>query len=503
MGGQTFFGAGIAIAAVLGAAAQGCTALAGYDGIDFENGSGSSATSGGESSGGTDPACVPSDTSAPVSNACGLFVSAATGHDDSGDGTREKPFATLGKALTKGATIYACADGSAALVETLAVDDKVTIFGGLDCKHGWGYVAGSKTLWTAAADEVPLRVNDRAIVRLRDMAIGAANATRPGGSSIVVIAAVDATVDLLRCDLAAGDARAGESPAAPDGPGKKGASGGAGNAGCLGAVAATLPGIGGQLVCGDDDVSGGAGGTGLTGSSGADGNDGNPAPGAESDGRGGKRQNGTACAAGMAGAKGADGKAGAGAKAVGTISAEGYSGRTGDDGGAGKPGQGGGGGGGARECVNDKAGPSGGGGGSGGCGGAAGKGGQAGGSSIGIVSLKAKLSLSEVKIRAGHGGKGGAGGWGQPGGAGASGGGPGGGDAEAVACAGGAGGDGGKGGRGGGGQGGHSLGIAHHGPAPAVEGAVIEVGTGAAGGDGDGASGTGVTGVAKEVQEIQ
>ena len=102
-----------------------------------------------------------------------------------------------------------------------------------------------------------------------------------------------------------------------------------------------------------------------------------------------------------------------------------YGGVAGQPGQPGTPGQGGGGGGGAMSgtfCGSpaspvDGPGASGGGGGAGGCGGLGGGGGKAGGSSIAIVSLGTKLTLTGVTLTVGTAGKGGSGTLGQGGGA--------------------------------------------------------------------------------------
>ena len=89
--------------------------------------------------------------------------------------------------------------------------------------------------------------------------------------------------------------------------------------------------------------------------------------------------------------------------------------------------------------------------------------GKAGGSSLAIVSLGAKLTLTEVTLTTGKGGDGGKGASGQTGGAsglGSIGGAAGVGGGKA-GCKGGDGGAGGNGGPGGGGRGGHSIGIAY------------------------------------------
>ena len=483
----------------LGAFGYSCTAILGYDDVVFE-GDGESAGAGASTSGSNplDTACYPAEGKEAVSDGCGVFVSAKLGDDSGGDGSKAKPFRTLAKALQRGDVLYTCT--GAPFDEALTVDADVMFFGGLDCENGWEYVPGTKTVWTAPAGLSPLRVAESARARARDLRIAARDAKSPGGSSIAILAAPKSTLDLARCEVVAGDGRDGAMPSGTPAKGAAGVEGGKGSVGCLDAAPATVPGFGGQHVCGLLDVSGGSGGPGLLGNTGADGSDGSPAVAGLTAGDGGKRQDLTDCTAGFSGAHGEQGAAGAGANGLGAISAEGFAGSAGADGDDGKPGQGGGGGGGATKCNNGKAGPSGGGGGSGACGGEGGRGGGAGGASIGIVSDQATLALSDVNIRTGDGGRGGAGTAGGPGGDGAPGGPPGAGDNKAKACAGGKGGDGGKGGRDGGGRGGHSIGIAHRGALGTLLSVEIQVGSGGDGGKGEGLAGDGAAGISKEAQ---
>ncbi len=451
--------------------------------------------------------CIPNQTGDAIEDACGVFVSASKGSDSNSGTTKTQPVATLKKAiaLAKGKPIYACADGQKAFHDAITLDGDAQIFGGLDCAS-WKYVAGTKTTWTAAADDVPLHVTANGSAVLADVVIEAANATKEGGSSIAIVAEASANVDLSRCEVRAGEGMVGLTPEAPMGSGLKGESGVNGKDGCT-SVDDLTGGKGGALVCDGTDVSGGPGGNGIAATSGGDGNNGQPEDG--TNGLRGLAQKETPaadCTNGGDGAVGLPGDPGAGATGNGSLSSTGFTGESGKDGATpGKPGQGGGGGGGAKRCAmpmppNNYAGPSAGGGGSGGCGGAVGKGGGAGGASIAIVSLGANLLLADVTITTKAGGKGGDGGPGQTGGDGGLGGMPGSnnGDVSSVACAGGNGGKGGPGGRGGGGRGGPSIGIAYTGDAPDMKGATITAGKAGEGGVGDGASGAGLAGVAEK-----
>lgn len=478
-----------------------------------DGGTGGSAATGG--TGGTTTStssvpveCIPNGTSKAVDDSCGIFVSSA-GSDDTGEGTQAKPFATITKALTKGESIYVCTDAAKPYEEAVSIEKAgVYLFGALDCET-WIYDAAKKTPLTAKSGEVPLKLGGEGTLRVEDFAITAQDAPALGAaeydvgrSSIAVVAEAGSSLDMARCDVASGKGGDGAPGEPPDGMGMAGPDGEDGTGDCDADVEAGAN--GGQNVCGGTDVSGGFGGNGTKLVNGAPGTDGQPSG---QLGEGGLGQpTAISCAQGgdgevgaTGGTEGSPGK-GAASGVPGTLSATGVLGPRGAAGSPGNPGQGGGGGGGARACANGKAGPSGGGGGAGGCGGAGGKGGYAGGASIGVLSLGATLMFESVTINAGVGGIGGPGGFGQDGGPGGAGGKPGAGDAMATACSGGQGGPGTKGGRGGGGLGGHSIGIAHTGAAPVIEGAAVTPGTAGPGGMGDGADGPGAEGVSVQVQ---
>lgn len=505
----------LATALLLSAATTGCFDILNDTNV-FPDGTGGGAGTGG--TGGTGGAttttssvpveCVPKGTSKAVDDSCGIFVSPA-GSDDTGEGTQAKPFATIMKALTKGESIYVCADAAKPYEEAVSIEKAgVYLFGALDCET-WIYGPAKKTPLTAKSGEVPLKIAGTGTLRIEDFAITAQDAPALGAaeyaagkSSIAVVAEAGSSLDMARCDVASGKGGDGAPGEPPEGPATTGPDGEDGTGDCdsdQGEFGAN----GGQNMCGGTDISGGFGGNGTKTASGAAASDGQPAG---ATGKGGLGQTAAiTCDTGGNGANGAlglpgDPGKGATSDVPGTLSATGVVGPSGVAGAAGQPAQGGGGGGGARVCANGKAGPSGGGGGAGGCGGAGGNGGHAGGASIGILSLGASLLFDTVAITTAAGGIGGAGATGQDGGPGGAGGTPGAGDANAIACPGGKGGTGGKGGRGGGGLGGHSIGIAHSGDALITEGAVVTPGTAGPGGMGDGADGPGAAGVAVQVQ---
>jgi hypothetical protein len=462
---------------------------------------------GGGSDGGTPAGCIPSENDQAVADTCGVFVSISG--DDGAHGTQKEPVKSLAKAIelavAAGKPIYACAEEFDTAVQ---VPDGVTIFGGLDCADGWAYV-GEKTKTTIAGgpDEIALvLLGGKETTRLEDMRVVAADATVAGGSSIAALAD-GATVELARCELAAGAGMAGENgetpsepvgPADPNDPAIKGA---AGAAACMGTGSGNPGGFGAVNALCNTSV-GGDGGKGLE-SFGDVGGNGQPlpSPNPNNKGLGGAGDTGSGCEPGVQGANGATGVAGTGAMELGTIGASGYAGPIGGDGSPGSLAQGGGGGGGAKGKLNCN-GASGGGGGAGGCAGGGGTGGKAGGSSIALISLDANLTYKDVVLRTAAGGKGGDGGDGQAGGAGGAGG-PGGlGMNTLNACRGGDGGQGGFGGKGCGGRGGHSLGIAYTGAEPLTDGATADLGAPGLGGVGADVAGQGADGVRATTQKF-
>jgi hypothetical protein len=472
----------------------------------------SASASGSGSDGGPDPACVPSQNASGVSDNCGVFVSSSAG-DDGNEGSKEKPVATLKAAIelaqAAGKPVYACAEELAGGVEVPA---GVEIYGGLDCKAGWAHVgATTKTTIAGGADEIAVRFLGGAMTtRLEDVKVSAADAMAPGGSSVAVIAE-EITVELTRCEIAAGagkDGAKGETPTDPVGPSDPNDAaikGAPGAAACMGLPSGNPGGAGAiNLLC--NTSRGGDGGKG-TEASGDDGIDGKPLPDPNPDGAGlgGTGQMASGCKPGEQGANGAIGTSGTGATEIGSIDATGYVGAASTDGAPGSPAQGGGGGGGAKGKVACN-GASGGGGGAGGCGGGGGRAGKPGGSSIALISLNANLLYEDVVLRTVTGGNGGFGGDGQTGGKGGNGGDGGFGAPDPGgtpdACNGGKGGQGGSGGKGGGGRGGHSIGIAYKGEAPSTDGATMETGDAGLGGLGVDAAGNGANGVKADTYEF-
>lgn len=474
------------------------------------------------------PGCTDSPSSNPevIRTECAFFVGGMNAKD-SNTGGESDPFASLAAAVnaakSQKARVYLCGTVN----ERVDIPAGVSIFGGFDCTGAeWTYDAalrGSIAPPAPAADapfQSSIRIMGDKTTNIEDINIVAANANVDGGSSIAVI--VDkATVNFTRSDLTAGNGQPGTHGESPmDDMALNGITGDSGANLCD--AGATNPG-GAETVksCVDGTMSvGGKGGDGglvdvvnmnkeLAGGNGADGV---PALGAGAKGLGEPETGNWTCATignGQAGEPGSLGSHGIGAQGNGSISATGYVPVDGTAGGFGTPGQGGGGGGGAKGKSNvcggsTRAGASGGSGGSGGCGGKGGGGGTGGGASIALISLDARVTLTDCAIVARDGGGGGAGGTGQKGGSGAGGGSGGdkGGGGSVDACTGGLGGDGGNGGHGGGGTGGPALGIAFTGAAPTVAGSSSIAkgagGSGGPGGDNSSASNQGSNGASQD-----
>lgn len=410
-----------------------------------------------------------------LDDALGVFVSSSKGDDSANNGTKLKPYATVGKALEEAkkagkGRVYLCAEAYEGAVKA---ETGVSMFGGLDCADlsAWKPTTKHAKVKAKSGELAALRVEaGTANVWIGEVDFEGADAVEAGGSSFGAYVE-NAGVKLERLTIVAGKGKAGAAPAAmPD----KAADGTQGNNGSP-AVCSNPPSsqLGGAEVssCGGVTV-GGMGGTSAS-ASGLAGGTGSPAYASSSpphDGHGGAGAvvNFSPCTPGHDGASGPDGQGGKGGKAFGSVVNGAYTPSDGNAGTAGLPGQGGGGGGasaGAPGCI----GASGGGGGSGGCGGKAGAGGKGGGASIALVVLQSSdaVVLSNVMLEAsdaGDGADGQAGGNGGGGGASGNGGAPA--TGVAHACAGGWGGAGGRGGGGGGGGGGSSIALLYSGKDP-------------------------------------
>ncbi|WP_437327469.1 hypothetical protein [Sorangium sp. So ce381] len=441
----------------------------------------------GHGGGGTNPACEPDPTedASTVTDECAVFAS--TNAAPGGDGTKEKPYASLAEAVANahGKRVLACTSG--AFAESVTIEAGVEVIGGFDCDAGWTWSEAARSAIEGPPDQIALTLGEGANgAKVRSFAVRAASATKAGGSSIGV-AVADIEAELVQVEVTASDGMAGADGKMPIERPYTGASGSTNTASfaCIMDVS-VYGGDPGVTICEDGETRGGQGGLGgipgMDDDNGRPGQAGTPLPDPilpDSPGLGGMGQTEMSeCEQGRPGRDGASDTHGAAGRAT-TLALTGIAGGDGAPGITGKKGQGGGGGGGAKAgyyCGNPRSpveasGASGGGGGAGGCGGKGGGGGQAGGSSIGILSLGTKLVLTEVTVAAGKAGNGGKGGLGRPGASGGSGGTAG--DAGPLGgsgCNGGRGGTGGRGGLGGGGRGGHAVGIAYAAaPSAAVE----------------------------------
>lgn len=427
---------------------------------------GSSSSSGG--SGGGAPVCpdVPWQSKQPVPEACGIWVSISLG-DDANEGTQAAPVKSLTRAIELAAEgpgrVYACAE---IWTDPIVVPGHVSLHGGFDCAAGWtfqgaGFNEFRATLRTGP-DQIAVTWIDGGkggAPLLTDFEVQAADAAKPGGSSLALLVRDDLPLTIEFCRIEAGDGANGLGGIPADMAGIPGLPGNVGADACSAAV--SKGGAPPELACAAGVSKGGAGGDSSTMTA-ANGADGGPVSGPSGGNGGLGEQSAPACTSGQLGAHGADGAFGLGGSGDGRLTADGFVGYSGQDGQPGAPGQGGGGGGAtfgkAAVCgAASPGGAAGGSGGTGGCGGKGGGGGQGGGASIAIATRGQKNHgvCKNTDLKVGKGGKGGDGGYPTSGGIG---GGPsaGGNGAGSIkpGCWGGAGGNGGKGGWGGGGAGG-------------------------------------------------
>jgi hypothetical protein len=378
----------------------------------------------------------------------GLFVDGNSGSDDTGDGSRENPYASISHARSRingpEQDIYVMSlqgDGSYSEQSTLDIPVTTSLYGG----YGPGWVRdveNNKTKLSGAAVAIDIGpVNEDAWISgfditaadtteegadvmtirtfggsatlfIEDNVLTAGNAgnqveaLQPGTSYVLFLSDVfDAQV--LRNVIVAGNGGTGASaargddgsPATTSGANGSGATGGAGGKG------------------GTPAANGGKGGNGGTGLIPQDGSAGGGAGGGIGDKVGEGR-----VGDGGGGFGGSGGDGGTGGGGPGMLNAQGlFLSSSGERGTSGANGEGGGGGGGGAGGVGLDGG-GGGGGGGGGQGGAGGVGGHGGGASIGILLFNVGSALiAENDITAGDGGLGGNGGAGGHGGGGAGG----------------------------------------------------------------------------------
>lgn len=398
--------------------------------------------------------------------------------DDEGDGSRTKPFATIGKALSKakvdGKRVYVCAGSYA---EAIVLEDGVSMIGGYDCSTAM-WANGTKKSRIESRTSPAMRAKDITTkTRFEGFDVSAPGATEPSGSSIGFIA------ENVK-DLTIVDVRITSGAGAPGRVGVEGlqlretnANGGKGEQGSYETASAVpwFAALGGTSTCeGAPNHNGGAGGLG---------------------GRPGHylaKQNAITSfwdtlvvhGAGevKTNAEGKRGAPGASATQMGKLQVDGYVAADGEQGGDGQPGAGGSGGdaiGPPYTAAGDFVGQKwisrgGGGGGAGGCPGLAGTPGKGGGASIAVVLFASPITFEKSSMESGNGGAGGRGTFGSnalPGGAGGLG----------LHQSGRDGGAGGASGVSGSGAGGPSWAIAHHDGAPKLVGTTLRFGAGGAG----------------------
>ena len=158
----------------------------GAGGVTGGGGTGATGGAGGDGSA-CDTTKSPSEEACLVSEEFGIFVS-PNGDDTSGDGTQDKPYKTLSKAVSEGGAqdknVYACDDGGG-YSETLTLDlsalDGHGMYGGFDCTS-WGYSTTSKAKLGGAS--VALSATGRHELVVEDFEVTAANASAAGESSL-------------------------------------------------------------------------------------------------------------------------------------------------------------------------------------------------------------------------------------------------------------------------------------------------------------------------------
>ena len=412
----------------------------------------------------------------------GSFVSPSG--DDANDGTKAKPYKTIGKALGSNKTRLVVCEGT--YPEALDIGRDAEIYGGVACT----FDKAGKAAAIDSGKAVGLAVS-KGSVSLSNINVTAKDGVDPGESSIGIAIASGVTFKMVGGVVVAGTGAPGGdgtptsnySAVAQNDPKIKG-NDGAGNTG--GAPQSCA-----MLACVENvgvPTEGGAGGLGSNLGGGPAGNGKTTVPGGPATAGNGGLWDGAACGNGRPGAEAPPSNGGTGAPTPGTIDAGKWTPSRGTPGTTARPGQGGGGGSGGRDTGGANAG--GGGGGCGGCGGGKGQGGLSGGSSFAVLSTSATVTLENVTLKAGAGGKGGKGGDGQVGQLGGLSGQP---AASGIGCSGGLGGTGGQGGGGGGGAGGHSVAVAFTGTKPTLKSITPEVATAAASGGDPGTSGAGAT----------
>ncbi|NUO53191.1 MAG: hypothetical protein HOV80_30455, partial [Polyangiaceae bacterium] len=265
------------------------------------------------SSTGTPTSCTFEEGS-DVGSECGVFVKA--GAPDTNDCSRALPCATIAEALTKVTSsnprVFLC---TSPIEEAVVLPGGVSIYGGFACSEGWAWETEDRTPWTAGPDEIPLTFDGGSLdSEVNGVDLSSADATLPGGSSVVIFAN-GGGLALVNVGLAAGSG-------APGDPGEAGVDGEVGENGQIGNTDETpVGGAGGASTCNP----GGAGASVVCSPTCmipaiADPGEPGPQTGGGSAGASGP----TSCTAGGVGTPGTAGANGTHAVGIGTIDAMGF-----------------------------------------------------------------------------------------------------------------------------------------------------------------------------------
>ncbi|MDB4995772.1 MAG: Endoglucanase, partial [Myxococcaceae bacterium] len=185
------------------------------------------------------PGCeqTPRETADVLQDKCGMFV--APSGDDAADGSRDKPYRSLAKAITEAKAqkkfrVYACSGTFDEYVVLDAASDGVSLFGGLTCPGAaadagdagdagggaWTYVPGTHAIVRPAtvvrpASTPTLRVDKvTKSIAIEDFELDAKDGVAAGESSIAAYVSDSPNVALRRVALVAGTGRDGAIGAA-------------------------------------------------------------------------------------------------------------------------------------------------------------------------------------------------------------------------------------------------------------------------------------------------
>src|SRR5262249_4207341 len=118
--------------------------------------------------GGTPTVCIPSaNPDVAISDECGVFVSDSLGDDSVGDGTKDKPFKTLGTAVLRAKAVYACNE---TFTEAVVLNGSAKLYGGLDCSREWVYGGDTaRTTIDAGWGEIPIALGAGGTIKVENV----------------------------------------------------------------------------------------------------------------------------------------------------------------------------------------------------------------------------------------------------------------------------------------------------------------------------------------------